>query len=242
VAVHCSSSVWNPPSQRWPQFASFFFRRQPRPPPPGHPGEPSLQLFVTMWKDEVQIFRDVSGESLHRRGYRGVIHKFALNEAAAAGVLHLAGWPEIAEAGGKLVDPMCGSGTILVEAALMAHRVAPGLFRDKWAHTSWPDFDKRAWREALDAARGSVRREWAGVIAGNDVDEVWCARSRSCAVCLTSWHVLAVCVPAASSAVSTLQHVTPCGAVTCDETPLTERWDVCRVAWCWPSSALTQPR
>jgi 23S rRNA G2445 N2-methylase RlmL len=125
-----------------------------------------------MWQDEVHIFRDVSGESLHRRGFRGVIHKFALNEAAAAGILYVAGWPEIAEAGGKLVDPMCGSGTILVEAALMAHRVAPGLFRKEWAHMSWPDFDKRAWREALDAARGSIARKWSGVIAGNDIDEV----------------------------------------------------------------------
>ena len=62
-------------------------------------GDPTFKLFVTMFKDEVKVFRDVSGTSLHKRGYRGRIHKAALNEAAAAGILLLAGWPAIAERG-----------------------------------------------------------------------------------------------------------------------------------------------
>ena len=65
-------------------------------------GDPTFKLFVTMFKDEVKVFRDVSGTSLHKRGYRGRIHKAALNEAAAAGILLLAGWPAIAERGARL--------------------------------------------------------------------------------------------------------------------------------------------
>jgi hypothetical protein len=61
-----------------------------------------VTLFVTMFKDEVKVYRDVSGRSLHKRGYRGRIHKGSLNEAAAAGMLHVAGWPALAEAGALL--------------------------------------------------------------------------------------------------------------------------------------------
>ena len=84
------------------------------------------------------MYRDMSGESLHRRGYRdAAIHRAALNESAAAGVLSLAGYAKCCDnARGPnavplpaLVDPMCGSGTILIESALMAGRVAPGLIR-----------------------------------------------------------------------------------------------------------------
>ena len=61
-----------------------------------------LSVYVTMFKDTVQVFRDVSGTSLHRRGYRGVIHKASLNEAAAAGMLYTAGWPQLAKEGTSL--------------------------------------------------------------------------------------------------------------------------------------------
>ena len=70
---------------------------KPLRPPPGE--QASLQLFVTMFQEEVKIYRDVSGASLHRRGYRGVVHKAALNESAAAGLLYIAGWPELAAQG-----------------------------------------------------------------------------------------------------------------------------------------------
>lgn len=69
-------------------------------PPRGE--QASLQIFVTMFREEVKIYRDVSGTSLHRRGYRRVVHKAALNEAAAAGLLYIAGWPELAIQGTRL--------------------------------------------------------------------------------------------------------------------------------------------
>lgn len=68
-------------------------------PAPGQ--QASLQLFVTMFQEEVKIYREVSGASLHRRGYRGVVHRAALNESAAAGLLYMSGWPEIAAQGTK---------------------------------------------------------------------------------------------------------------------------------------------
>jgi 23S rRNA G2445 N2-methylase RlmL len=137
-----------------------------RPLPPERGRTPDLPLFVTAFQDQIRIYRDCSGESLHRRGYRQVMHAAPLNEAAAAGCLYLAGWDKKAQqaqqgggAGDRLVlaDPMCGSGTFLIEAALMATNTAPGLFRRWWPFLGWPDADLDAWRNAVDSAKESAR-------------------------------------------------------------------------------------
>ena len=116
-----------------------------RPPPParGH-ASADVPMFLSLYRDEATLYRDMSGESLHRRGYRdAAIHRAALNESAAAGVLALAGWADACDKARRstgadpqneyalpvLVDPMCGSGTLLIEAALTAGMVAPGLVR-----------------------------------------------------------------------------------------------------------------
>ncbi|KAG2497373.1 hypothetical protein HYH03_004531 [Edaphochlamys debaryana] len=109
-------------------------RRPDKPNPPERGAVADVPLYVTAHNDQVRIYRDMSGNSLHRRGYRDVMHRAALNEAAAAGVLALAGWGELVEKAGDgegvvLADPMCGSGTLLIEAALMARGIAPGLIR-----------------------------------------------------------------------------------------------------------------
>lgn len=84
-------------------------------------------------------------------------------------MLHLAGWPEACQQPDVvLADPMCGSGTLLIEAALMAQRRAPGLLRAWWPFFTWPDFDKRAWLQAVQAAEGA-RVPWKGTILGNDI-------------------------------------------------------------------------
>jgi 23S rRNA G2445 N2-methylase RlmL len=130
-----------------------------RPLPPERGRTPDLPLFVTAFQDQVRIYRDCSGESLHRRGYRQVMHAAPLNEAAASGCLYLAGWDKKAQQGSDLVlaDPMCGSGTFLIEAALMATNTAPGLFRRWWPFLGWPDADLNAWKDALEAAKDSAR-------------------------------------------------------------------------------------
>ena len=144
-------------------------RPKPPPPPSGQPGD--VPLFLSAYRGKALLYRDLAGVSLHKRGYRAgaAIHRAALNESVAAGILALAGWrgappglhaPGSAAAlaaGGDgpavLVDPMCGSGTFLVEGAMMASAMAPGLLRAAWPFESWPDHDAAAWRRAVAEAR-----------------------------------------------------------------------------------------
>ena len=91
---------------------------------------PDIRVNVYLDKDIASVALDISGESLHKRGYRLDGGVAPLKENLAAAVLLRAGWPEIAKTGGELVDPMCGSGTLLIEAAWMAADIAPGLMRD----------------------------------------------------------------------------------------------------------------
>ena len=78
--------------------------------------------------------------------------------------------PRLCHVGQVLADPMCGSGTFLIEAALMATNTAPGLFRRRWPFQSWPDFDSAAWNSSTDAAQ-QARSTWDGLLLGNDVHE-----------------------------------------------------------------------
>ncbi len=106
---------------------------------------------------EAEISLDLSGDGLHRRGYRLDGGEAPLKENLAAAILLRAGWPGIAARGGWLVDPLCGSGTLLIEGALMAAEIAPGLLRDYWGFLRWRGFDPGLWqalvREA-EARRG----------------------------------------------------------------------------------------
>ncbi|NIQ98368.1 MAG: 23S rRNA (guanine(2445)-N(2))/(guanine(2069)-N(7))-methyltransferase, partial [Desulfuromonadales bacterium] len=89
---------------------------------------------------------DVSGESLHRRGYRQEAGEAPLKENLAAALLIYCGWPEIAAAGGAFCDPMCGSGTLPIEAALIAGDVAPGLLRKRFGFEKWTGHDDALWK------------------------------------------------------------------------------------------------
>jgi 23S rRNA (guanine2445-N2)-methyltransferase / 23S rRNA (guanine2069-N7)-methyltransferase len=119
--------------------------------------EPDLRINVYLRRDKARLSLDLSGESLHRRGYREEGTLAPLKENLAAAILALAGWPEIAAAGGPLVDPMCGSGTLPIEGALMAGDVAPGLLRRHFGFLGWKRHDAAAWEELLIEAR--QRRE-----------------------------------------------------------------------------------
>lgn len=98
---------------------------------------PKLYINVHIADDLVSISLDSSGESLHKRGYRVATVDAPINEVLAAGMIMLTGWDGECD----LVDPMCGSGTILVEAALIARNIWPGLFRKEFAFEKWKDFD-----------------------------------------------------------------------------------------------------
>ena len=113
--------------------------------------EPSQLFIVRIVHDEVEVSADSSGELLHRRGYRKEIAKAPLRETLAAAMLLASGWRK----GEPLLDPMCGSGTIPIEAALLARGIAPGLQR-KFQFMRWPTFDEGLWNEMLEKARGSM--------------------------------------------------------------------------------------
>jgi putative N6-adenine-specific DNA methylase len=113
---------------------------------------PDLPLKLVINRDRASLYRDLSGESLHKRGWRPIQVKSPLNEALAAGLLLLTGWDRRS----PLVDPMCGSGTFLIEAAHLASGRAPGLER-RFAFERWPDFDAAAWRAILVEARARIK-------------------------------------------------------------------------------------
>ena len=133
---------------------------------------PAIRVNVYLHNDNAQLSLDLSGESLHKRGFRDISIAAPIKENLAAAILLRAGWAKIAEQGGSLLDPMCGSGTMLLEGALIAADIAPGLQRDYFGFLGWKKHNAELWQSLLDEAR--QRRE-AGlanmpVIVGFDQD------------------------------------------------------------------------
>ena len=125
---------------------------------------PDIRLNMHIAEDKCTLSLDSSGESLHRRGYRQESVEAPLNEVLAAGMILLSGW----QADTDFIDPMCGSGTLLIEAALIAKNMAPGLFRKEFAFEKWPDFDADLFDEIYNDE--SQEREFNHHIYGYDID------------------------------------------------------------------------
>ena len=119
--------------------------------------QPSIRLNLLLRKDRALLSLDLSGTPLHRRGYRVGQGEAPLKENLACAMLLRAGWPELFKAGGALVDPMCGSGTLVIEAALMAADVAPGIRRAYFGFLGWLGHDAAAWESLL--AEANTRAE-----------------------------------------------------------------------------------
>ncbi|HLB57372.1 MAG TPA: THUMP domain-containing protein [Gammaproteobacteria bacterium] len=117
---------------------------------------PDISIHVHLKRDIATISLDLSGESLHKRGYRIEQGAAPLKENLAAAILLRAGWKEIAKTGGPLLDPMCGSGTLPIEAALLAGDIAPGLLHDYFGFLGWKKHQPALWNELLKEAR--IRR------------------------------------------------------------------------------------
>jgi len=113
--------------------------------------QPDLRINVHLHRNRATVALDLSGDSLHRRGYRLKAGAAPMKENLAAAVLMRAGWPD--SGFDTLLDPMCGSGTLLTEAALMVADVAPGLFRQTYGFSRWPGHDSRLWQQLLEEAR-----------------------------------------------------------------------------------------
>lgn len=136
--------------------------------------DPDLRVNARLSKNQVALSIDFSGESLHKRGYRVKQGSAPLKENLAAAILLRAGWPEIAAQGGALLDPMCGSGTLLIEAAFMAADIAPGLARASFGFERWLNHRNDIWLQLREEAHQRRRLGLARVnlpeIRGYDAD------------------------------------------------------------------------
>ncbi|GAF05295.1 THUMP domain-containing class I SAM-dependent RNA methyltransferase [Saccharicrinis fermentans] len=113
---------------------------------------PSIRLVIHLAKEKATISLDSSGDSLHKRGYRTGHHKAPLNEVLAAGMVMLSGWDKKM----PLIDPMCGSGTILMEAVMLAKNYPPGLHKKSFGFMGWKDYDKKLWNKVVDEAKEKI--------------------------------------------------------------------------------------
>jgi len=118
---------------------------------------PDLQFNIFINKNIASLRLDLSGDSLHKRGYRSGIVSAPMKENLAAAVLLFSRWQWISEEGGSLADLMCGSGTFPIEAAMIAGNIAPGLYREYFGFTAWKKFDKKIWQSLLEDAESKRR-------------------------------------------------------------------------------------
>lgn len=125
---------------------------------------PTLRVNVHIDKNTCTVSLDSSGESLHKRGYRVGETAAPLNEVLAAGLILLSEWDKKS----NFIDPMCGSGTILIEAALIAYNIPPGLYRKEFGFQKWKDFDEELWDDIYNE---ETEVEFDGDIIGADISD-----------------------------------------------------------------------
>lgn len=127
---------------------------------------PDVRINVYIQANQAMVYLDMVGESLHKRGYRGKGGRAPLKESLAAGLLLLAGYT----GDEPLVDAMCGSGTLAIEAALMAKRVAPGLLRTSSCFENWPNYQGTLWRQLKREAERQIVERAPWPIFASDID------------------------------------------------------------------------
>ncbi len=125
--------------------------------------QPDLSLDIHIFKDDVTISLDSSAESLHRRGYRGENTLAPINEVTAAGMILLTEW----DGKGNFIDPMCGSGTLLIEAALYARNIPANMLRKQFGFERWKDFDADLWKQVKEDAKNNII-EGEAIFFGSD--------------------------------------------------------------------------
>ncbi|MHB8260158.1 MAG: THUMP domain-containing class I SAM-dependent RNA methyltransferase [Bacteroidia bacterium] len=140
VAQKCKDAIVD-------QFRDKYYKR-----PSVDKNNPDFGLYVFIFKNELNIMLDCSGVPLYKRGYRQETTIASINESLAAGLVLLSGW----DGRLPLYDPMCGSGTILIEAALIAANVPPGYFRERYCFKNWPDFNKELFDTIYQSAISKI--------------------------------------------------------------------------------------
>ncbi len=153
-------------------IADYFTQRLGRR-PNIDPKRPDVRINIRVHKGRLIISLDLSGESLHKRGYRQSGGRAPLKENLAAAILLRADWSGVASRGGVLLDPMCGSGTLLIEGALMMGNIAPGYLRKHWGFSYWKGHQSALWQQLIDEAKTlrnqALNREWPEM-RGYDAD------------------------------------------------------------------------
>ena len=126
---------------------------------------PRYSLFIFIHGEKVSVFLNSSGPSLSKRGYRQKIHKAAINEALAAGLVLLSGW----EPSKPLYDPMCGSGTIPIEAAMIGRNIPAGNYRQWYAFKGWKNFNPRLWNSVMRESREKIKNDQLHIYGSDNV-------------------------------------------------------------------------
>lgn len=127
---------------------------------------PDVRINLHLHQGVATLSLDSSGDSLHRRGYRPAVGAAPLKESLAAALIQMSGWqPEQA-----FFDPLCGSGTLPLEAGLRSLQMAPGLFRERFGFETWLDYDDQLWESLLVEAEESQKEELAAFVGGSDRD------------------------------------------------------------------------
>jgi len=138
--------------------------------PDSGPATKGICLFLHWREDQATLYLDTTGEPLPRRGYRKRPHTAPMQETLAAACLLAGNWPQLAAQGGHCIVPMCGSGTLAIEAALIALNGAPGLLRENLAFMHLPGYDPKVWDELTDRAEDNENTSVRGRIIATDHD------------------------------------------------------------------------
>ena len=128
------------------------------------PEDPDITIDLHISKHTCTVSLDSSGYSLHKRGYKSDTVTAPMNEVLAAGLILLSKWNKISD----FHDPMCGSGTLLIEAALIAYNIPANIFRKKFGFEGWKDFDQELWEIIKDASLNK-EKSYSGNITGGDI-------------------------------------------------------------------------
>ena len=146
------------------------FRADGHPRPSVARDEPDVRIRCHVAGGRARVSLDMAGEGLHRRGYRAEAGDAPLRENLAAAILVRAGWPALAADGAPFLDPLCGSGTLVIEAARMAGARAPGLTRTGYGFEAWSGHDPERWQALLDEASTQAHTELPSILVGADID------------------------------------------------------------------------
>lgn len=171
ISCNCYSNLFkhsNFPALLLKDAIADYFRDKTGERPNVDTQDPDLDIDLFIAGDTVYVSLDSSGESLFKRGYREGEHPAPINEVLAAGLIKMSKWNPLH----PLLDPMCGSGTIIIEAAMSAFNIPAGLLRKKWGFMNWTDFDQALWdKVTVPTALKEIATDiWASDISRKNID------------------------------------------------------------------------